>query len=150
MNQAKLTNFALLLMRIGLGLVILYFGSQKVLGLFGGPGFQGTIQGMGEGKHIPPLFATLAMLGEFAGGLGLVLGLLTRVAAFGVMCTMAVATYFQATAPGAWSEILAGRPGAANQVFFPFLIFLFAFAILLMGAGPYSLDARFFGKRAVK
>ena len=41
--------------------------------------------------HIPAPFAVLAIAAEFLGGLGLIFGLLTRVAAFGIFCNMLVA-----------------------------------------------------------
>ena len=41
--------------------------------------------------HIPAPFAFLAICAEFFGGLGLIVGLLSRIAAFGIMCNMLVA-----------------------------------------------------------
>src|SRR5690349_22703637 len=77
-------------LRLVLGIVFFAHGAQKVLGWFGGPGFQGTI-GFFTSMGIPAPLAFLAMMAEFLGGLGLILGFLSRIAAFGVLCNMLVA-----------------------------------------------------------
>src|ERR1700688_1331305 len=79
------------IIRLMLGIVFFAHGAQKMLGWFGGYGFSGTM-GLFTGMlHIPAVFAFLAIAAEFFGGLGLLVGLLTRVAAFGVFCNMLVA-----------------------------------------------------------
>lgn len=142
MNQAKATGIGLLVVRVIVGLVMMYYGSQKLFGLFGGMGFQGTIQGMQQHNGIPPIFASLAMFAEFCGGLGLVLGLLTRVAAFGLMCTMAVATFTKFRSSDIWDAILNGHLKDVNDAFYPLVIFSVAFCLLFVGGGPFTLDAK--------
>ncbi len=89
LNTSESTG--LLVLRLTLGGVFLPHGLQKTFGLFGGHGF-GATMGMFEDKmHIPAFFAFLAIAAEFAGAIGLILGLLTRVAAFGIGTTMVVA-----------------------------------------------------------
>src|SRR5258708_9979263 len=79
------------LLRLVLGVVFSAHGVQKLLGWFGGPGFSGTM-GMFTGyMHIPAPLAFLAIAAEFFGGLGLILGFLTRLAAFGIAVNMVVA-----------------------------------------------------------
>ena len=74
---------------------MVYFahGAQKVLGWFGGHGFNATMAGLTGKMHIPAFFALLAITAEFAGGLGLIVGFLGRIASFGIMCDMATAVY---------------------------------------------------------
>src|SRR5712672_4717021 len=82
---------ATLILRLVLGVVFFAHGAQKLLGWFGGPGFSGTM-GMFTGYlHIPAPLAFLAIAAEFFGGLGLILGFLTRIAAFGISVNMLVA-----------------------------------------------------------
>src|SRR5262245_56596414 len=69
-----------LLLRLRLAVVIFPHGAQKVLGWFGGQGFTPTLQFF-TSAGIPPALALLAMAAEFLGSLGLVIGLLTRLAA---------------------------------------------------------------------
>src|SRR5438874_2349181 len=83
----------LFLMRVVLGLVMFAHGAQKVLGWFGGPGLEASIQSFGTQFGIPAPLAMLAIAAEFLGGLGLVLGLLGRVGAAGIAVNMLVAVF---------------------------------------------------------
>lgn len=75
---------AALVLRLALGVMIFPHGAQKVLGWFGGRGPEGTLGYMHGKLGIPVALAVLAMAAELLGGIGLVVGLLGRVAAFGV------------------------------------------------------------------
>ena len=79
------------ILRVVLGIVFFAHGAQKMFGWFGGVGFSGTMGFFTVTMHIPALCAFLAIAAEFFGGVGLVLGFLTRVAAFGIGVTMLVA-----------------------------------------------------------
>src|SRR5580704_10139228 len=85
-------DLSLTLLRLALGIVMFPHGLQKTLGWFGGPGFHAMMAGFTHGG-IPVVFAFLAICAEFLGGLGLIVGLLSRVAAFGILCVMLVAVY---------------------------------------------------------
>jgi putative oxidoreductase len=151
MKSDPRTNIGLLVLRLGIGLVITFYGCQKMFGLFGGHGYVATINTFTTAMNIPPLFAHLAIVAEFCGGLGILLGCLTPVAAFGVLCTMAFATYINASAPDALHALIStGNPADASKILYPLVIGFGAAAIMVMGAGSYSLDAKFFrrsGKR---
>src|SRR5580704_11885191 len=82
---------AITILRFVLGFVFFAHGAQKMLGWFGGYGFSGTMGFFTTGLHIPAPFAFLAICAEFFGGIGLLLGLLTRIAAFGIAVNMLVA-----------------------------------------------------------
>jgi putative oxidoreductase len=79
------------IVRVVLGIVFFAHGSQKLLGWFGGGGFRETMGYFAGMMHIPIVFALLEIIAEFFGGLGLLLGLLTRLAAFGIAMNMIVA-----------------------------------------------------------
>src|SRR4051812_28908058 len=83
-------SFAITVLRVVLGIVFFAHGAQKMLGWFGGAGFSGTMAGFTNG-HIPAAFAFLAIAAEFFGSIGLIFGVLTRVAAFGIAVNMLVA-----------------------------------------------------------
>src|SRR6185295_5127979 len=85
-------DYTLTVMRLVLGILFFAHGAQKVLGWFGGPGYNATI-GMFQQMGIPHVFAVLAVAAEFLGGLGLIVGCLGRVAAFGIICNMVVAIF---------------------------------------------------------
>src|ERR1700740_1968712 len=84
---------AITILRVVLGIVFFAHGAQKMLGWFGGFGFSGTMGFFTGQMHIPALFAFLAIAAEFFGGLGLILGFLTRIAAFGIAVNMLVAIW---------------------------------------------------------
>jgi putative oxidoreductase len=80
----------LTVMRLVLGTVMFAHGAQKMLGWFGGYGFHGTM-GFFTGMGVPAPLAFLAICAEFFGGIGLIVGLLSRVAALGIITNMLVA-----------------------------------------------------------
>src|SRR5436305_2656503 len=81
------------ILRLVTGIVFFAHGAQKMLGWFGGYGFTGTMGYFTGTMHIPAIFAFLAIAAEFFGGIGLILGLFTRVAAFGIAMNMLVAVF---------------------------------------------------------
>lgn len=143
-------DVAVLLLRVCLGLILMYYGSQKMFGLFGGPGPRAIVDIFQTKMGIPPPLAILAMSAEFFGGLGMVVGLLTSVAAFGVVCTMAVATFENWKTPGLFDHVLSGSPEDASKMFYSVVILVAALAVMLIGGGSFSLDAKFFLKSKVK
>src|SRR5260370_16381841 len=84
-------DVATTILRSAFGVIFFAHGAQKMLGWFGGYGFTGTMGFFTGAMHIPALFAFLAIAAEFFGGLGLIFGLLTRVASFGIFINMVVA-----------------------------------------------------------
>ena len=88
-------GYGLTLIRIIVGIVFMSHGAQKLFGLFGGGGLEGTA-GFMETLGLTPsyLMAFLAGSGEFWGGLLLVLGLVTRFAGIltGIVCLVAMFT----------------------------------------------------------
>src|SRR5215510_15343013 len=79
--------------RLGLAAVMLAHGSQKVLGIFGGPGFKAFISGNTPFGFMRPAWVWLgvAALSELVGGVLVGLGFLTRVGAFFIACVMLTA-----------------------------------------------------------
>src|SRR5258708_40070608 len=82
---------AITILRLVLGVIFFAHGAQKMLGWFGGYGFTGTMGFFTGMLHIPAVFAFLAIAAEFFDGMGVIVGLLMRVAAFGVFYDMIVA-----------------------------------------------------------
>ncbi len=126
-----------LLLRVVLGAVMFPHGAQKVLGWFGGYGFSGTMTAFTQNMHIPALFAFLAIAAEFAGALGLIVGLTTRVAAFGVGVTMAVAATMH------WQNgFFMNWYGNQKGEGFEYHLLAIGIAVVLMikGGGRFSLD----------
>jgi putative oxidoreductase len=124
--------------------VFLFYGSQKMLGVFGGRGYVRTIEGF-TASGIPPVFAHMAIVAEFFGALGVLAGCLTPIAAFGLACTMAVATFRNVAGMGGPIPLLTGSEDVdPNRVFFPLFLFFSSVALMVAGAGRFSIDARYF------
>src|SRR5664279_915916 len=83
-------DLTLTLVRLVLGLTFFMHGAQKMLGWFGGYGFHATM-GFFTQMGIPAPLAFLAICAEFFGGLGLIVGLLSRIATLGIIVNMLVA-----------------------------------------------------------
>lgn len=126
-----------LVARLVLGLVMFPHGAQKVFGWFGGHGFAGTMQFFTGTMHIPALFAFLAIAAEFAGALGLIVGLLSRVAAFGVASVMVVAIFMH-TANGFFMNWTGNQKGEGFE--YHLLAIGLALVVMIQGAGKASLD----------
>jgi len=71
-------SWATLILRVTLGAVIFAHGAQKLLGWFGGNGFDATMGFFTNVMHLPWLVAFLVIVGESLGALGLAAGLFTR------------------------------------------------------------------------
>jgi len=136
-----------LILRLALAAVFFPHGAQKALGWFGGNGFSATL-GFFTGKMgIPTVFALLVIAAEFLGSLGLVVGLLARVAAFGIFCVMAVALTMVHSKVGFFMN-WAGKMPAGNEGFeYHILALALALAVMVRGAGPVSFDRALSGKR---
>ena len=131
-KRIQQADIAVLILRLVLGVIFIAHGSQKLLGLFGGHGWAGTLQSM-AGMGIPAPFAALAIIAEFFGGLGVLLGALTRLAAFGIASTMVVAILKVHLKNGLF---------ASNQGFeFPLACLALALALIAYGGGKWSLDS---------
>ena len=128
------TDIGLLGLRIGFGVLFVVHGAQKLFGWFDGPGWQTTADGFDMMGYNPgAVFGTLAGLTELAGGLALILGLLTPLTAAVVLGTMvnAINTTWSAGLMGS-----AGSPGYEMA-----LVYAIAFtAIAFTGPGRFSLD----------
>ena len=128
---------ATMILRVLLGVVFFPHGMQKLLGWFGGYGFNGTF-GFFTGMGVPALFAVLAILAEGLGSLGLLTGLLTRVSALGIGTNMVVAVLMIHHKFGFfmnWDGKQAGE-GFEDHI----LVIAIAIALIIKGGGRWSID----------
>jgi putative oxidoreductase len=86
---------------------------------------------------IPTVFALLAIAAEFLGPLGLAVGLLTRVAAFGIACVMLVATTVH-WPHGFFINWYGNQKGEGIE--YHLLALGIAITLIIVGAGVWSLD----------
>lgn len=132
------TCSAPLIARLTLGLVMFPHGAQKMLGWFGGYGLGGTMAFFTGTMHIPAAMAFLAILAEFAGSLGLIVGLLSRVAAFGIASVMVVAIVTVHASNGFFMNWDGSQKGEGFE--YHLLALGLALIVMIYGAGKASLD----------
>ncbi len=137
-------EYSLTIARLLLGVVFFAHGAQKMLGWFGGYGYTATMAAFTGRMHIPAAFAFLAIAAEFFGGLGLILGLLGRVASFGIMVNMAVAI---ATVHGHIGFFMNWAGTQRGEGFEYHLLALgLGAVILIQGSGALSIDRLLSGR----
>ena len=121
----KLQPLGLLVLRLVIGLIMTAHGWQKI---HNGPGhFVQMVHGMG----LPEWLGYLAIAAEFGGGILLMLGFATRIAAAFVLVDMLVALFTVHLHKG-----LTGQGGKE----LPLSMAAIAFALILFGAGEMSID----------
>ncbi len=131
-------DFVVTILRLALGSVFFAHGAQKVLGWFGGYGFRGTFGFFTQQMHIPAPLAVLAIAAEFLGGIGLIIGFLGRVAAFGIACNMGVAVVLVHRHFGFFANWSGTQQGEGFE--YHILAIVIALAIMIRGSGALSLD----------
>jgi putative oxidoreductase len=141
-------SFAPLIARLTLGIVMFPHGAQKALGWFGGYGFTGTMNYFTQQMHIPAPLAFLAIAAEFAGSIGLILGCLSRVAAFGIATNMVVAIVTVHAANGFFMNWFGNQKGEGFE--YHLLAIGLALIVIVCGAGKASLDHLISRKAEVK
>lgn len=132
--RERISGFSLTFVRVALGLIFFMHGSQKVLGWYGGQGLSATVQMMQQ-NGLPAALAYLVCLGEFLGGLGLIFGALSRVAALGIFMIMAGAVV---TVHGQHGFFMMNKGYEYNLA-----LMAMAVAIMLGGPGKMAIDHYF-------
>ena len=129
----KLKPLALLLLRVGLGVIFVFHGYPKL--------FTHTRETMQGFTHMgfPVYFAYIAGVLEFFGGLLLIVGLFTRIAGLFLAAEMAVALVKV--------HGIISNPMAVDSYQFPLACAVGSFAVAAMGAGILSLDHAVFANR---
>ena len=122
-----------LILRIPIGVIFIAHGGQKLFGLFGGYGLEGTAKWMASiGLEPGYLMALMAGNAELFGGLALILGLLVRPAALVLAVTMLVAIFSVHFSNGLF---------ISNKGYeFALALFAASAALVFSGAGRFSLD----------
>jgi putative oxidoreductase len=126
-------------LRLAMATIFVAHGAQKVLGSFNGPGFEKWISSAAPFSFMKPAWLWLgaAAFSELIGGILLFFGLLTRVGAFLIACTMITA--------------LVGKhwPGffVPQGIEYPLALVAICLALLISGGGIASVDLAMSGGR---
>jgi putative oxidoreductase len=131
-------------LRLVLGVVMFAHGAQKVLGWFGGTTFVVTLNMFTQKMHMPLPLALLVIAAEFLGGLGLIVGLLTRIAAFGILCDMVGAIALVHWHNGLFMNWFGKQAGEGFE--YHLLVIAICIALIVRGGGALSLDRALAGE----
>ncbi|HEV7404982.1 MAG TPA: DoxX family protein [Chthoniobacteraceae bacterium] len=129
--------------RASVGLLLIRAIAGTTLALHGWPKIQHPFGWMEAGATVPGVFQACAALAEFGGGIALVLGVLTSIAALGIVINMIVALALVHVPHG--DPLVALKDGPSKE---PALLYL-AVALLLLFTGPgaVAVDRLLFGRR---
>lgn len=127
-----------LILRVALGVTMFPHGAQKLFGWFGGDGFSATMGALTGKMHIPAVLAFLVIIAESLGALGLAVGFLARLAAFGILCDMAGAIVMVHDANGFFMNWTGKQAGEGYE--YHILAIAISAAVLIGGSGRWSVD----------
>jgi len=127
-RRSSAIDVALLIARVIVGIVFMMHGAQKLLGAFGGPGLSGVVQMMG------PL-GYLVTIGEFFGGLGLIVGFLSRFSAASLIVIMLGAVAMVHAKVGFFMNWTGNQGGEG----FEYHLLAIAILLVILIAGPGRL-----------
>ena len=134
-QQPKCGSFALLLIRVVVGIAFATHGWGKMQAPFGW---------MPADAPVPGIFQFLAAFSEFGGGIAWIIGLLVPLASLGIAITMAVAVSMHAFVMH--DPFVSMTGGSAFEL--PATYFCIAILLMMMGPGKFSLDSKIFGDRS--
>jgi putative oxidoreductase len=141
-------SIAPLAARLALGVVFFAHGAQMALGWFGGYGYAGTVNFFAAELHIPPALTFVSIVAQFGGGIGLILGALSRLAALGVGATMLVAIFKVHIHDGFFMNWFGTQKGEGIE--YHILAIGLALVVMVAGGGKWSLDRLLAGQGACR
>jgi putative oxidoreductase len=124
--------------RIVLGIIFFAHGAQKLLGWFSGPGLANSMRAFTEHLHLPSTLAFLVIAGELFSGIGLIVGLFSRIAALVIALTMVGAIATVHWRFGLFLNWLGTQEG--HGIEYHLLVIALALIVVVKGAGAFSLD----------
>ncbi|WP_447600324.1 DoxX family protein [Nitrospira sp. Nam80] len=135
-----------LILRWTAGLVMFPHGAQKLLGWFGGHGFNGTMGFFTQNLGLPLIVAFLVIIGESLGSVALLAGLLTRFTAASFIIIMVGAIVMSHLPHGFFMNWYGQQQGEGYE--YHLLIIGISLALIVTGAGRWSIDRMIAGKLA--
>lgn len=138
-NTSKLLPWAPVAIRLGLATIFIAHGGQKLFGLWGGPGLQTTIEAFERSIGVPSYLTLIVVGTEFFGGLTVLIGFFTRLAAAGLAIDM-VAAIIKVHLMNGFFLNWSITPGKGHGYEFNLALLAMSIALLLSGPGKLALD----------
>lgn len=140
-------DFTGLLLRLTAGIVIFPHGAQKMLGLFGGYGFNGTMGFFTDTLKLPWAIGFLVIVIEFIGALSLLAGFASRIWATLMVVLMTGIIVTSHLDNGFFMNWFGNQKGEGYE--FHLLFIGISLALVVNGSGRYSVDG-VMGRRSAK
>lgn len=131
-------NAATTILRVVLGIILFPHGAQKLLGWFGGYGFNGTMGFLTGAAGLPWIIAFLVIAIEFFGALALIFGFATRIVAVGVISLFTGIIATSHIQNGFFMNWAGNLKGEGYE--YHLLVIGIAITLLVSGAGRWSVD----------
>lgn len=132
-------NWSALIARLALALVVFPHGAQKLLGWFGGNGFQGTMGFLTTQGGLPWLVALFVILIESVAAVMVFFGFATRIAALGIFGLFSVIAIQFHSSNGFFMNWFGNQKGEGLEYFI--ILLGLALALIISGGGKASADA---------
>ena len=129
-----------LVIRLTIGLILFPHGAQKMLGIFGGYGFSGTMGFFTGTMHLPWLIGFLVIVIEFIGSLSLIVGFASRLWSALIIIEMLGAVITTHLNNGFFMNWAGNQKGEGYE--FHLLLIGLALAIIISGSGKFSADEK--------
>lgn len=131
-------DWAGLIVRFTLGLILFPHGAQKLLGRFGGYGFNGTMDFFTGTVHLPWIIGFLVIIIEFFGALALIAGFASRIWAALILILFIGIIFTSHLANGFFMNWFGNQKGEGYE--FALLMIGLSLAIMVKGGGKFSVD----------
>lgn len=141
-------KWAGLVARLTLAIILFPHGAQKMLGLFGGFGFTGTMDFFTNVMHLPWIIGFLVIIIEFIGSVSLLAGLGTRIWAILLIIVFLGIIFSAHIENGFFMNWSGNQKGEGYE--FHVLIIGMALILLFTGSGQFSMDHSLNHKKVLK
>ncbi|MBF2709619.1 DoxX family protein [Flavobacterium soyangense] len=129
-----------LVTRLTLGLILFPHGAQKMLGMFGGYGFTGTMGFFTNTMHLPWIIGFLVIIIEFIGVVSLIVGFASRIWSVLTIVLFLGIIFTSHLDNGFFMNWFGNQKGEGYE--YHLLIIGLSIATLINGSGKYSVDER--------
>jgi len=128
------------IIRLTVGIILFPHGAQKMLGLFGGYGFSGTMSFFTNTIHLPWLLGFLVIIIEFIGTISLIIGFASRIWSVLTIILMLGIVFTSHLDNGFFMNWFGNQKGEGYE--FHLLVIGLSLAAVINGSGKLSVDER--------